>query len=243
MTAPGPADTPLAGNDWTAPMGDNQPVGSEVPGVARMYGGLYPRWPLLAAILMTPFIVIGYVIHLYYLTHSCPFGFICQVDLLNGMAQVGLIWLFFGVFWLCSFVFGVRLLEDPQTSDSAGHTGEYHPIARFVRTLSDFGPVRWLLVALGGVALLGAGASILLGRITPIALAFAGIVVMIGICALVWRVESAHTAARQPETAQEALQREARAATEPLNVFRSIPGINRIIPRRARQRNAAPPRP
>lgn len=146
----------------------------------------YPRWPLLGALILSIAAPIGYGLWSFYQDHLCPFGGLCQSDTWNPNSQIIFIW---AAYALCCFValrWGLRPLEAPQ----ARHTSVERAIIRFFGQISEFGPVRWLLVGYGGVALLGIVVMFFAGRFQQIAFAFGGILIFVALCTLAepaWR--------------------------------------------------------
>ncbi len=206
------------------PLGQGTPpapaADADVPNAIGNRGWIYPRWPLLAAMCMAPFAIVGYLIYLYYGGHICNLGLLCDINLLPGWVEVPLIWLAFGLLWLLSLIFGIGSLEGPEPRSR---------IATFVRHLSDFEQAHWLLISYGGAALLGIVMAILLRKLSPVAFALATIVVIVAICVLFWRPP--HT--EEEQSAQAQYQREARRAATPLFVLRSLFPFNHIWPNRA----------
>jgi len=197
------------------------PINAHIPDVVGGRGWGYPRWPLLAAILLTPFIIVGYLINLYYDSHDCNFGILCNIDLLPGVVQVLIIWAMYGILWFVSLIFGVIWLEGPASSNI---------LASFLRRISNFEPVRWLLVSYGGLALLGMVIGVFLNRLTPVAFAMVTIVVIVALYACFWRPPIPAT---EDQSSQAQMQRDARQAGTPGFVLRSLFPFNYLFPNRA----------
>jgi hypothetical protein len=195
------------------------PVDAHTPNIIGDRGWIYPRWPLLAAMCIAPFAIVGYLIYLYDESYTCILGIVCRTNLLPGWVEISLIWLAFGLLWLLSLIFGIGQLEGPEL---------HGRISTFVRRISDFEPVRRLLIGYGGVALLGVALAILLGQLTPVAFALATIVIIVAICVYFW-----HPRTEDEQSAQAQYERQAGQAATPLFVLRSLFPFNRIWPNRA----------
>ena len=148
-----------------------------VPDIVRHRGWGYPRWPLLAALCLMPFTIIGYLLEMFFETRSCTFGVLCTIDQLPGRLQIGIIWAIFGLLWLLWLPYGISHLEG--SADPPGIDG-------FLRRISNFETVRWLLVVIGIVTLLGILLATLFQRITPPIFALAMVVVFVALCTLFW---------------------------------------------------------
>src|SRR5947209_16607092 len=102
-----------------APLGQATPTpasaDADVPDIVGDRGWLYPRWPLLAGMCLTPFAIVGYLIYLYYENHICNLGILCSIALLPEWLEVPLIWFAFGLLWLLALIFGIGRLEGPQS--------------------------------------------------------------------------------------------------------------------------------
>ena len=191
-------------------------------------GWQYPRWPLLAAICLTPFVIVGYLSDLF---QTCRLGIICQFALLPALMQALIIWLAFGMLWCISLIFGLRYLEMPRA---------HGRISSFVRQISNFGPVRWLLIGYGGIALLGVTIALLLGRLTPVAFSLATIVIIVAICVYFW-----HPRTEDEQSVQVQYWSQAGQAATPLFVLRCLFPFNHMWPNPAPPivNNQQPPKP
>jgi len=71
-------------------------------------GVFYPRWLLLAFLILTPLVVLTYSARFMsvFTGDACPLG-TCTFDALPGVFQVGLLWLMFVVLWMFAFLFGL----------------------------------------------------------------------------------------------------------------------------------------
>ncbi len=190
-----------------------------MPSAIGERGGLYPRWPFLAAILLVPLTIVAYMFHLF--------------DHWLGIFQVLALWAVFLLLWLLCFVLGLQPLE-LETPDPANA-----PIAYFFWNLSNFGRVRPLLVGYGCAAFIGIGAAAYLGKLAPLVLAWGVIVMVVAICALFWHPR----APAQAQSAQALWQQTLNQTGSPWYVFRSIPPFNRLFPPRAPQPPANPGQP
>lgn len=228
MAQEDPPITPLTATEERPP--DEAPArpNRDVFDVVGEHGGLYPRWPLLAALFFMPCVVIGYGLEIYFNVYSpypCPFGGLCQLDTLPGAAQVLLLFAAFGLLWLVVFLVGIDSIEN-RRSDAGG-------LARLLRDASNVEPVRGLLLAYGGLTLLGMVVALLRGALYPALFVLSGIPMLIALTLLIRMIWRGGRGAEQRQlTAQEREQNEARRARNPLYVFRNLPGVNRIWPTR-----------
>jgi hypothetical protein len=131
----------------------------------------HPRWPLLAAILLTPTTLIGYGVKIYYLPNICTLGRVCQLDTLPGLAQVALIWLAYLALWALAFALG-GALDGPVPPRP-------YTLAGRLTSMSRYQPVRGLLGAFGLAALAGIALTTAERRIDPAGFAMAAIVVFV----------------------------------------------------------------
>lgn len=147
---------------------------------------VYPRWPLLGALILSIAAPIGYGLWRWYQDRLCPFGGLCQSDTWNPNSQIIIIWVAYAVCCLVALRWGWRPLEAPYPRQ----TPVERTLMRFFGQISEFGPVRWLLVGYGGVALLGVIVMFFAGRFQPVAFAFGGILIFVALCTLAeptWR--------------------------------------------------------
>jgi hypothetical protein len=206
------------------------PVNQYVPNVVGDRGWGYPRWPLLAAMLLVPFIIIGYLLEHFY--RDCRLGMLCNMDVLPGPAQVALIWLAFGCLWFVALLFGVTRLEGAAPSSTG--------LARFLRRISDFETVRGLLVGYGGLALVGMLLAFALNRLTPAAFALGMIVVIVALLTGLWRPR---TPVAQNQGAAGQMQQNPQQARSASSVLRSLFPFNYLFPNRAAPPANAPQPP
>ncbi len=131
----------------------------------------HPRWPLLAAILLTPTTLVGYGVKIYYLPHVCTLGRVCQLDTLPGRTQVALIWLAYLALWALAYALGGALdgPVPPRPDTLAGR----------LATMSRYQPMRGLLGVFGLAALAGIALTTAERRIDPAGFAMAAIVVFV----------------------------------------------------------------
>ena len=131
----------------------------------------HPRWPLLAAILLTPTTLVGYGVKIYYLPHVCTLGRVCQLDTLPGLTQVALIWLAYLALWALAYALG-GALDGPVPPRP-------YTLAGRLANMSRYQPVRGLLGVFGLAALAGIALTTAERRIDPAGFAMAAIVIFV----------------------------------------------------------------
>jgi hypothetical protein len=108
-----------------------------------------------------------------------PFAAICQADKWPAWAQdlllIPSIWLLFLLCWCVALVFGVSAIEIPGPRQKG-------PIARFFQSMSEFGPIRVIILIYGLVALLGIILMWYQQAFDPVAFALASIIVFLAHC-------------------------------------------------------------
>ena len=154
-----------------------QPPNQQMPNVVGMRGGLYPRWWILSATILS-LIMIVLLLFGPFFPCSARSSF-CQISSWHPLIQVGLVWLAFIIIWLVSLIFGVGGIEVPRR--------ERTRTAQFFRSISEFGPLRPLLIIYGAIALCALIAMWLLDRTTPLAFAVASLVVFVANASLLFR--------------------------------------------------------
>lgn len=206
-----------------------------MPNIIRDRGGLYPRWPLLAAIWINLCVILGYLASLYYAANPCQLGPLCRTGDLPGYAQVSIIWAGFLLSWFLAFLFGLGPLEARRTPERSST-----PVAYVIWSLTNIEPLRLLLLAYSSVALLGLLLGEAQARLTPMALSLSAVVVCVGGCSLAW-----HPARpREDLTPEEQWRETLRQADRPLYILRNnIWPFNRLFPMRAPQATALPAPP
>lgn len=153
----------------------NQEVNRDGPNVVRHRGGWYPRWWIISAFFCSTLIIFT-ILFGRFLPCFTTNAYLCHVDTWYPVLQVLLIWSIFIIFWWLALLFGLGPIEVPGRERSQ--------IARFFRSVSEFGPLHLLLMIYGSVALCGLAAMWLLDRTTPLAFAVASIVVFVANCSL-----------------------------------------------------------
>ncbi|MFL5698439.1 MAG: ATP-binding cassette domain-containing protein [Ktedonobacteraceae bacterium] len=140
--------------------------------------GGYPRWPILATLILDLGTVAGYLINLHYSYHACNLGNLCNISQLSGALEVMLIWLIFGALWLVLVILSVTILKNGTSRSIIGYS---------LKRISNLESIHWLLVIYGALALLGIIVALLLNRLTPVAFALTTIVMMVALYTLLWR--------------------------------------------------------
>ncbi len=196
-----------------------------LPSAVGDRGGIYPRWPFLAALFLAPTLVVGYGIEEYFASHVCSLGWWCGIDLLPGPMQAFIIWLTFLLLWLIAFVFGVGPLEirlmPGAGSRAAVPSG---PIGRFFFAISDVRRMSHLLMLFGGMALVGLIVGYRTNRFTPVAFAVGAVVIVVAVCSTIWSL--------QPHPPQRLPAQYVRRMSYPSYIFRTLPIIDHIWPPR-----------
>lgn len=218
-----------AANQPVNPAGNQaNPTGQVRPNPIGNHGGLYPRWPLLTAMLYVPFICLGYGLLFYFQVVGCRLGALCQLGAVPGVIQGALIVLGFLFLWYVMVAMGTWLrIEDDTTVRSR--------FANWLRVISEFASVRWFIVCGGVATLLLLGWDALTFTLTVPSVAFGLIVLIVSACALFYR-ERPNTAAMTPQQLQEYnLTR----ATGFWFIIRTMPPLRWFIfPRAIQQPNA-----
>lgn len=142
------------------------------------HGRGYPRWPILAALVLDVGAVAGYLINLYFTYHDCNLGVLCNVSQLPATLQVALIWLIFGALWLVLLILGMNFLSDGTSKSAIGFA---------LKRISNLESIHRLLVSYGVLALLGVVVALLLDRLTPMTFALTTIVMIVMLYTLLWR--------------------------------------------------------
>jgi len=174
---------------------------------------------LLAAISVIPFTVIGYGLLVYFSQHTCRLGILCQMDTWPGWIQVLLIVLGFGFLWVILLAWGVAYGVEGDT------TGQGR-IAAWLRALSQFAAVRWLLVGGGVVALALLGWDAINLRLDVPGAAFGVITLIVAACTLFYRPPRD----RANLTPQQLYEEGLRGTRSFWYVLRTIPPMRWIIP-------------
>ena len=208
---------------------DTTPPGAHLPDPIGRFGGLYPRWPLLAAILLLPCILVGYGLDQYYQTRTCPMGFLCSMDVWPAPVQVMLIWAGFGLLWLLMLLVGVS-----QGVEANEATRRQHFLGESLRAISDFRTIRPLMGILGILISMVFLWTWLHQRLNASLVAFSVIFIFVAADVFFYPQQR-----RRPHTAQEQINADTARAHGFLGVLRSIPPFRWLIPNRAR--NNAPP--
>lgn len=147
----------------------------------RARGGWYPRWWLLSALFCSVIIGAGMLL---WSPVICPIGPhltrapICVLPTWPFPIQVALIWLLFGILGFAAFVLGVGPIEVPRL--------QRHRIAIIFMSISQFGPLRWLLFIQGGIALLLILIMWVFDHSPPVAFGILSIVVFLANSALLY---------------------------------------------------------
>lgn len=211
-----------------------------LPSAVGDRGGLYPRWPFLAALLLTPTLIVGEAINLYFLSHACTFGgFWCRLDSTPDFVQGLGVLAVFGLLWLAFFVFGVGPLEIALTPTAARPDARRaqpnSPIWRVVWQLSNFERFRHLLIGIGVAALLLLALAVYLHDLSAITLPMGLALIIVGLCALVWKPDSRHPVGRVVLRDGQGFETGETvpwvpALAHPGYIFRTLPLIDRLWP-------------
>jgi hypothetical protein len=197
------------------------PAQTGIPDTLHHRGGFYPRQLMLGLLLIAFGTIIGYALWIYYQFHICTYGVICRPDTWPGVVQVTILWGSYAITCFVATLF-VPLIEIRNPRRNPG----FDAILVFFRDISEFMPVRWMFVACGGVAAFGLLILWYLGRIqNGGAIGYSGILIFLALRLAFYDPRP------RPRTAQEQLQRGNAGAANPINVFRNMPGINRLFPR------------
>ena len=173
----------------------------------RDYGWFYPRWAVLAGILLVPTGIIGELINVYYANHLCSFGQLCTIDETSGLMQIVIIWAAFLGLWGLAFAIGRK----PLVENLRDHTyGPSHPVSNFFWHLSHFERVTPFIYGIGILAFLGMVIAQTRARLDPAVFALGVVAATVAIVTAVWwlrllnqpyRRPAAQTVAIEPETA------------------------------------------
>ncbi len=149
----------------------------------REYGFFYPRWAVLAGILLVPTGIIGEVVKAYFDTHLCGLGSICRLDATPGVFQVLIIWAAFLVLWGVGFAVG----HGPLVERVTDHTvGPKHPVTHFFWHLSHFERVTPFIYGFGGLALVGMFVAGAHERLDAAVFALGTVAVVVAGVTLIW---------------------------------------------------------
>jgi hypothetical protein len=151
----------------------NQPVNRNVPNIIGNRGGWYPRWWVLSAFISSVLLLLLTLFGRFFACSATSVG-LCNVASWHPVLQVAVIWAAFVLIWLLAFIFGVGTIEVPRRDRSSA--------AEFFRSLSEFGPLRFLLLLYGVIALWLLVVLWFLDRTTPISFAFLSMVVFVANC-------------------------------------------------------------
>lgn len=161
----------------------NQGINRNVPNIARGKLGWYPRWWIISALLSSIVIVLIALIAPYSTcTLQGPFHFVCDFNGWNPIFQVLCIWALFGVFWLLAVALGVRAIEVPRREH------ERSALAKFFRSLSQFGSLHSLLLFYGLIAIGLLFTMWWMQKTTFLAFSFASIVAFVANCSFFQRI-------------------------------------------------------
>jgi hypothetical protein len=217
------------GNQAAPPQAGGGPNPNQ-PDIMATRNWNYPRWPLLAALLLMPAVCLGYSLYLLDIGHTCYVPLFCtMVATLPAVGQILLVWSAFGLLWLLSIAFGGARLEG---------TGSRGPLATLLRDLSNFTPIRGLLIWSGVVALLSILLVTLLGRMSALGFALAMLIVFVAAMVWLWQPPE-QVIANQAQ--QSPFRQAARRAGNALYILRNLVPFRYIFPNQAPQPQAANP--
>lgn len=207
-------------------------VDQGMPNITGIRGFFYPRWALLAGMLLSVLAVVGFFIKSYYQMHVCAYGFLCTPDLWPSWVQIAIIWSFYLLMVFVSYVTGLGFLEvqNPNRPPVA------QMLSELLRALSNFAPIHWLLMSFGSVAIIGIGAMIYWSHFNTLAFAYCGIIFYISVCAMIFNPRG-----NRQMTAQQQLAANNARAVGPRTILGTLPRLNRLIPNRPRRRDRRPP--
>ena len=199
----------------SAPKAGGSSTPDDLTNLIKSKGFFYPRWPVLAAIFVSFCTFIGLGIWIYYLYLPCTLGPLCHIDALPDWLIFTIIMLFFVFSWYIASLF-VGYLEIPDTPKRRPITK--HTI-HFFRYISDFEPIRYLLIGFGGAIFLLIAGLIIIGRFRfqglPDALAFMAICV--SLCVLFRKIPRPASEPTDEQRQEEYLAQK----RSPLYIFRS----------------------
>lgn len=199
-------------------------------------GLLYPRWPLMAVVLLN---ILGFTGYLLWRFVPCPPAFLqmpaspCSIASWNPLAQFFLLWLAFLILWLLSFILGYGIIE--------GEWGRgISPQVRFfLRAVSNFEPIRWLLFIYASLIAIITVSMLLFEKAEVLPLGLDSIVLFVTAWVFIRRPRKP---AQQP-TAQQQHEQDLANSVSPAYAFRSLPLIRGIwppTPHRNNQTNTGP---
>ncbi len=152
------------------------PANRNIPDIVGPRGGWYPRWWLLSAFLSS--IVVMLLILLWNVMLCRQTGGVqppvCNYTRLPSVVQVPAIWIIFLGFWLLTLSIGIKQVELPASKRSS--------FGNVLRSFSQFGPVRALLIVQGCIALLLIIVMWWRDQSTPLSFAFLCIIVFLAHC-------------------------------------------------------------
>ncbi|HEU5382462.1 MAG TPA: hypothetical protein VFV38_44185 [Ktedonobacteraceae bacterium] len=148
----------------------DQRINRNVPNVVGARGFFYPRWWVLSALIMSLLFLLVFCFGRFFPCSSA--GYLCSFSSWHPVFQVAATWLVFLLLAGLAFLLGLGPLEMPRRHRS--------PLARVVRNISEFGPLRLLLQFYGVIALGVLIVMWLLDRATALSFAYLAIVVFVG---------------------------------------------------------------
>lgn len=166
-------------------MAQEQHDQNDIPDITRTRGFFYPRWPLLSALAMCSFTLVGLGLRLYYAHHYCPFGFLCNADLWPSWVGFVILLGGFVILWFIASLF-VGYIYAPQPPSR--HIRKF--LTHFFRSISEFEPMRWMIIGFGGLIPVLIIAPIFINRLTfqPVPDALAVMALCVALCTLLRRV-------------------------------------------------------
>ncbi len=182
--------------------------------VLQRHGFLYPRWPLLAAVSLTPFVALGYGLEIYFDHYACRFGALCSLDSLPGVLQVILIWLVYLFLWVIMLAFGV-------SQGIGGNTIVTPRSLTWLNMITQVETIRWFLVIVGSTVAALMALAVLRQRLDVPSLAFGGIGLAMTITGALYRDHPPQAVVPADQYAVNVRQ-----ASSFLGVLRSIPPLS-----------------
>ena len=204
----------------------------------RDYGFFYPRWAVLAGILLVPTGIIGEVIKAYFDNHLCALGAACRLDATPGVLQVLIIWAAFVGLWAIAFAIGRGPLAEQVTDHKYGPV---HPFTQFFWHLSHFERATSFIYGIGGIAFVGMAIAGAHGRLDAAVFALGMVALVVAAVTLIWWLRLLNVPYARPGLATVAAEPETTPIAEDAAAFFTPPLAD--APRAPSMRPLAPATP
>ncbi len=164
------------------PTAPRRPINADVPDVVRTRRGWYPRWWLLSAYLCTLIVVVGALLWAFAPCNMHgSFNSLCEGHAWQPWQIVASIWAVFLVSYFLFLIFGMGPIEMPAYAPDE-QKQQSDDFIRFLKAISEFGPMSTMLILYGFVVLIGIFLMWFLNGLQPAIYALATIYVFVAHC-------------------------------------------------------------